>query len=86
MEDRLRNCEAQRELTALRRKLELVEEEKNEYSDKCSKAEVEVKDLRFTGEDIFGTVKTGHSGGTALCAIEENVESTVCEGYNDPNT
>lgn len=52
MEDRLRNCEAQRELTALRRKLELVEEEKNEYSDKCSKAEVEVKDLRFTVEEL----------------------------------
>ncbi|KAJ4948162.1 hypothetical protein JOQ06_019702, partial [Pogonophryne albipinna] len=47
-EDRLRSCEAQRELTALRRTLELVEEEKREYSEKCSKAEVEVKDLRST--------------------------------------
>ncbi|TKS85149.1 Shootin-1 [Collichthys lucidus] len=48
MEDRLRSCETQRALTALRRKLELVEEERREYSDKCSKTEVEVKDLRFT--------------------------------------
>ncbi|KAF0027639.1 hypothetical protein F2P81_020380 [Scophthalmus maximus] len=48
LEDRLSSCEAQRELTALRRKLDLVEEEKREYSDKCSKTEVEVKDLRFT--------------------------------------
>ncbi|XP_019943879.2 shootin-1 [Paralichthys olivaceus] len=52
MEDRLRSCEAQRELAALRRKLELVEEEKRECSDKCSKTEVEVKDLRFTVEEL----------------------------------
>ncbi|XP_034070911.1 shootin-1 isoform X2 [Gymnodraco acuticeps] len=51
-EDRLRSCEAQRELTALRRTLELVEEEKREYSEKCSKAEVEVKDLRSTVEEL----------------------------------
>ncbi len=59
MEDMLRSCEVQKELRALRSKLELVEEEKREYSDRCCKAEVEVKDLRFTGEDIFGTVMTG---------------------------
>ncbi|XP_031728971.1 shootin-1 isoform X2 [Anarrhichthys ocellatus] len=52
MEDRLQSCEAQRELMALRRKLELVEEEKREYSDKCSKAEQEVKDLRSTVEEL----------------------------------
>uniref|UniRef100_A0A8C9ZWR7 Shootin-1 n=1 Tax=Sander lucioperca TaxID=283035 RepID=A0A8C9ZWR7_SANLU len=52
MEDRLRSCDAQRELTALRRKLELVEEEKREYSNKCSKAEVAVKDLRSTVEEL----------------------------------
>uniref|UniRef100_A0A3B4VHD4 Shootin-1 n=1 Tax=Seriola dumerili TaxID=41447 RepID=A0A3B4VHD4_SERDU len=50
MEDRLRSCEAQRELTALRCKLQLVEEEKKEYTEKCTKVEVEVKDLRFTEE------------------------------------
>lgn len=49
MEERLRSCDTQRELAALRRKLELVEEEKRECGDKCSKSEVEVKDLRFTG-------------------------------------
>lgn len=59
MEDRLNSCEAERELTALRRKLELMEEEKRDYSDKCSKAEVEVKDLRFTGANISETVRTG---------------------------
>lgn len=53
MEDRLRSSDDQRELAALRRKLDLVEEERRDYSDKYSKAEVEVKDLRFTGEDIF---------------------------------
>ncbi|XP_070771942.1 shootin-1 isoform X2 [Enoplosus armatus] len=52
MEDGLRSCEAQRELAALRRKLELLEEERAEYSDKCSKAEVEVKDMRFTVEEL----------------------------------
>ncbi|KAF1376164.1 hypothetical protein PFLUV_G00227890 [Perca fluviatilis] len=52
MEDRLRSCEPQRELTALRRKLELMEEEKREYRKKCSKAEVEVKDLRGAVEEL----------------------------------
>ncbi|KAM9345084.1 shootin-1 [Symphorus nematophorus] len=52
MQDRLGSCEAQTELTALRRKLELVEEERRDYTDKCSKAEVEVKDLRFTVEEL----------------------------------
>ncbi|XP_041645979.1 shootin-1 [Cheilinus undulatus] len=52
MEDRLTGCEAQKELTALRRKLELMEDEKTDYRDKCSKAEIEVKDLRFTVEEL----------------------------------
>ncbi|KAM6998099.1 LOW QUALITY PROTEIN: shootin-1 [Tautogolabrus adspersus] len=52
MEERLRSCEAQKDLTALRRKLELVEEEKMDYLDKSSKAAVEVKDLRFTVEEL----------------------------------
>lgn len=51
MEDRLRSSETQKELAALQRKLELMEEEKMDCQDKCSKAEVEVKDLRFTGEE-----------------------------------
>uniref|UniRef100_A0A8D0A484 Shootin-1 n=1 Tax=Sander lucioperca TaxID=283035 RepID=A0A8D0A484_SANLU len=55
-----------RELTALRRKLELVEEEKREYSNKCSKAEVAVKDLRSTGKDMFGTVSIRHTVGITL--------------------
>lgn len=50
MEERLRGCEDRRELTALRLKLELLEEEKKEHGLRCSKAEQEVKDLRFTGE------------------------------------
>nr|XP_020463187.1 shootin-1-like [Monopterus albus] len=52
MEDKLSSCETQRELTALQRKLELVEEEKREYTDRCAKAEVEVKDMRFTVEEL----------------------------------
>ncbi|XP_033956893.1 shootin-1 isoform X2 [Pseudochaenichthys georgianus] len=51
-EDRRRSCEAQREVTALRRTLERVQEEKREYSEKCSNAEVEVKDLRSTVEEL----------------------------------
>lgn len=58
MEDKLSDCEAQKELTALRRKLKLVEEEKNEFVDKCSKAEVQAKDLSFTGEGSLPTVMT----------------------------
>uniref|UniRef100_A0A3Q0T565 Shootin-1 n=1 Tax=Amphilophus citrinellus TaxID=61819 RepID=A0A3Q0T565_AMPCI len=50
MEDMVASCETQRELMALRHTLELLEEEKKEYRNKCSKAELEAKDLRFTGE------------------------------------
>ncbi|KAI9525124.1 hypothetical protein NQZ68_012638 [Dissostichus eleginoides] len=81
-EDRLRSCEAQRELTALRRTLELVEEEKREYSEKCSKAEVEVKDLRSTvqlendhekqeEQQLFFTVSFSLLGAAAVCPVEE---------------
>lgn len=70
LEDRLSSCEAQRELTALRRKLDLVEEEKREYSDKCSKTEVEVKDLRFTGEDIFGKCEDRTRCGALYCTLQ----------------
>ena len=73
-EDRLRSCEAQRELTALRRTLELVEEEKREYSEKCSKAEVEVKDLHSTGECLFGSVRTGCTVGRYTVHSEDNRE------------
>uniref|UniRef100_A0A668AZD1 Shootin-1 n=1 Tax=Myripristis murdjan TaxID=586833 RepID=A0A668AZD1_9TELE len=52
MEERLRSSKAEKELMALRCKLELVEEEKREYSEKCSKIEVEVKDLRHTVEEL----------------------------------
>ncbi|XP_047206921.1 shootin-1 isoform X2 [Girardinichthys multiradiatus] len=50
MEEKLKNCEAQKELTALRHKLELLEEEKKECSIRCFKAEQEVKDLQFIVE------------------------------------
>ncbi|XP_013858302.1 shootin-1 [Austrofundulus limnaeus] len=52
LEEKLKACEAQKEITALRRKLDLLEEEKKESSVKCSKAEQEVKDLRFTVEEL----------------------------------
>ncbi|XP_017277134.1 shootin-1 [Kryptolebias marmoratus] len=52
LEEKLRSCEAQKEITALRRKLDLLEEEKKESGVRCSKAEQEVKDLRFTVEEL----------------------------------
>ncbi|XP_041865750.1 shootin-1 isoform X2 [Melanotaenia boesemani] len=52
MEEGLRSCETQKELMALRRKLEMLEEDKKEYSKKCSKAEQEVKDLRFSVDEL----------------------------------
>uniref|UniRef100_A0A3P9BAL7 Shootin-1 n=1 Tax=Maylandia zebra TaxID=106582 RepID=A0A3P9BAL7_9CICH len=52
MEDMLGSSETQRELIALRHSLELLEEEKKECSNKCSKAELELKDLRFTVEEL----------------------------------
>ncbi|XP_077352380.1 shootin-1 isoform X2 [Festucalex cinctus] len=58
LEDKLNSCEALKELTALRRKLELVEEEKRECSEECSKVRVEVKDLRFTVEELQKKLQT----------------------------
>ncbi|XP_072247686.1 shootin-1 [Leuresthes tenuis] len=52
LEEMLRNCEDQKELMALRHKLELLEEERNECNIKHSKAEQEVKNLRFTVEEL----------------------------------
>ncbi|KAM6956609.1 shootin-1 [Aplochiton taeniatus] len=52
MDERLKGCELRKELTALGVKLELLEEEKGEYKERCFKAEVEVKDLRFTVEQL----------------------------------
>ncbi len=78
MEDTLRSYEAQSELTALRRKLELMEEEKRDYSDKCSKAEVEVKDLRFTGKDKIKLYRHCDS-------VMHDQHCKGSEGYNDTN-
>jgi len=72
MEDELRSCEAQRELRALRRKLELVEEEKREHGDDCSTAKRDVKDLQHTGKDTSGIVMTG----TTLWSTGQN--GAVC--------
>ncbi|XP_057704009.1 shootin-1 isoform X2 [Corythoichthys intestinalis] len=58
LEDKLSSCETLKELTALRCKLELVEEEKRDFSDKCSKAQAEVKDLRFTVEELQKRLQT----------------------------
>ncbi|XP_037543888.1 shootin-1 [Nematolebias whitei] len=52
LEEKLKSCGAQKEITALRRKLEFLEEDKKESSIRCSKAEQEVKDLRFTVEEL----------------------------------
>ena len=49
-EERVRSGRAEKELTALRRKLDLLEEEKEEQGGRCTRAEREVKDLRSTGE------------------------------------
>ncbi|XP_077437477.1 shootin-1 [Vanacampus margaritifer] len=58
LQDKLSSCEALKELTALRRKLELVEEEKRECGEERSKAQAEVKDLRFTVEELQKKLQT----------------------------
>ncbi|XP_037127275.1 shootin-1 isoform X3 [Syngnathus acus] len=58
VEAKLSRCEALKELTALKCKLELVEEEKKEYSDECSKAQAEVKDLRSTVDELQKKLQT----------------------------
>ncbi|XP_038132754.1 shootin-1 isoform X2 [Cyprinodon tularosa] len=52
MEEKLNNCETQKEITALRQKLVLLEEEKKESSTRCFKAEQELKDLKITVETL----------------------------------
>lgn len=50
IEDQLRGSVLQKEMVTLQRKLELLEDEKQDHEDRCSKAEVEAKDLRFMGK------------------------------------
>ncbi|KAM9808718.1 shootin-1 isoform 4-T4 [Syngnathus typhle] len=58
VEAKLSSCEALKELTALKCQLELVEEEKKEYSDECAKAQAEVKDLRSTVDQLQKKLQT----------------------------
>uniref|UniRef100_A0A3Q2XPB1 Shootin-1 n=1 Tax=Hippocampus comes TaxID=109280 RepID=A0A3Q2XPB1_HIPCM len=58
LEEKFSSCETLKELTALRCKLELVEEEKRECSDESSKAQAEVKDLRFTVQELQKKLET----------------------------
>ncbi|XP_007577705.1 shootin-1-like, partial [Poecilia formosa] len=52
MEEKLKTCETQKELTALKLKLELLEEEKEACRIRCFNAEQQVKDLQFTIEQL----------------------------------
>uniref|UniRef100_A0A672HZC9 Shootin-1 n=1 Tax=Salarias fasciatus TaxID=181472 RepID=A0A672HZC9_SALFA len=52
MEERLRGSEAQRELSALRRKLELLQEQNDDHDLRRCQAEQQVKDLRLTVEEL----------------------------------
>ncbi|XP_041722879.1 shootin-1 isoform X1 [Coregonus clupeaformis] len=52
IEEQLRGSELQKEVVALQRKLELLAEERREHEERCSKAKVEAKDLKFTVEEL----------------------------------
>ena len=49
MEDELHGSDWRKQLSVLEKKAELLEEERREMLEKCSRAETEAKDLRFTG-------------------------------------
>lgn len=49
LEDELHGSELQKQLAALERKTVVLEEERRECMEKCSRTETEAKDLRFTG-------------------------------------
>lgn len=49
LEDELHGSELRKQLAALERKTVVLEEERKECMEKCSRAETEAKDLRFTG-------------------------------------
>ncbi|KAL0169320.1 hypothetical protein M9458_033916, partial [Cirrhinus mrigala] len=48
LEDQIHSSELKKQLTALQRQTELLEEERKEWQHKHAKAETEAKDLRFT--------------------------------------
>ncbi|XP_023183760.1 shootin-1 [Xiphophorus maculatus] len=52
MEEKLQTCETQKELTALKLKLDLLEEEREACRIRCFNAEQQVKDLQFTVEQL----------------------------------
>ncbi|KAK7142491.1 hypothetical protein R3I94_011990 [Phoxinus phoxinus] len=52
LEEQTHGSELKKQLTALRRQTELLEEERKEWQHKHTKAETEAKDLRFTVEEL----------------------------------
>ncbi|XP_034040120.1 shootin-1 [Thalassophryne amazonica] len=58
MDEKLSSCEAQKELTALIHKLELMEFENQYYMESLSKSEEKVKDLHFTVEELNQKLQT----------------------------
>ncbi|ROJ78931.1 Shootin-1, partial [Anabarilius grahami] len=52
LEEQIHSSELKKQLTALQRQTELLEEENKEWQHKHTKAETEAKDLRFTEKDI----------------------------------
>ncbi|KAJ8250609.1 hypothetical protein COCON_G00225310 [Conger conger] len=52
LEERLQGSELRRKVEKLERQAELMEQEKRECEDRCAKAEVQAKDLRFTVEEL----------------------------------
>ncbi|KAG7462549.1 hypothetical protein MATL_G00185950 [Megalops atlanticus] len=52
IQEQLQSSELRKEVEALRRQVELLEEEKKECEDRCAKAEVAAKDMRFTVDEL----------------------------------
>ncbi|KAJ8248511.1 hypothetical protein GJAV_G00242810 [Gymnothorax javanicus] len=52
LQEQLQSCELRKTVQTLQRQAELLEEERREYEERCSKAEIQAKDLRFTVEEL----------------------------------
>lgn len=52
LEEQIHGSELKKQLTALQRQTEFLDEERKEWQHKHTKAETEAKDLRFTGTTL----------------------------------
>uniref|UniRef100_A0A9J8A4A2 Shootin-1 n=1 Tax=Cyprinus carpio carpio TaxID=630221 RepID=A0A9J8A4A2_CYPCA len=78
LEEQIHSSELKKQLTALQRQIELLEEERKEWQHKHTKAETEAKDLRFTGTKYgFSFVSVSFSSLLSILRKKKDVSTEI---------